>query len=214
MCKNNNGTFGLTKEHALNGTKIQKRPVLILQLTNIKLLAAGANHVLALHKSGMVFAWGNNQQNQLGTRVYSRRLVQPSKYDSLTPSPIFLPGKKIVSISCGLYHSFAIDSKGHVYAWGLNNFGQTGLSRGVGDSGAVTDLPSPIHSLASYSIRQIAGGNHHSIACTKDSGSVLVWGRCDDNQMGIRLESIPREHLLSDGRQRPRILLKPSQVPG
>jgi regulator of chromosome condensation len=213
MCKNNNGTFGLTKEQAVQGSKIQTRPVLIPGLSKIKSLTADGNHVLALNKSGMVFAWGCNEQNQLGTRVYPRRLTTLSQYDSLIPSPIFLPGRKVVSISCGLYHSSAIDSERQVYSWGLNNFGQTGLSDRVGDNGAVIDLPSPIHNLKSYRIRQIAGGNHHSIACTEDDELVLVWGRCDDSQMGISFQNMPRENLLFDSRNRPRILLKPSQVP-
>jgi regulator of chromosome condensation len=92
-------------------------------LNNITALAAGSNHVLALHKSGLVFAWGCGQQDQLGTRPYPKRFSSsdPGKFASLIPVPIFLLGRKIVAFACGSYHSFAIDKKGRVYAWGLNN---------------------------------------------------------------------------------------------
>lgn len=34
---------------------------------------------------------------------------------------------KIVRLGSGEYHCFAVDHKGDVYGWGLNNFGQLGL---------------------------------------------------------------------------------------
>ncbi|KAF2429961.1 RCC1/BLIP-II [Tothia fuscella] len=153
--------------------------------------------------SRRVLAWGNNQQSQLGTKTYAQRSKDsvPSKYASLNPAMVFLPGKKIASVACGSYHSFATDTKGQVYTWGLNNFGQTGIDRGVGENGALIELPTIIQ-----------GGNHHSIACCKD-GIVLSWGRCDDAQMGVDLAMVTSD-LLTDDRGRPRILLLPTVVPG
>jgi len=189
-------------------------PVLVPGLKKITRLAAGSNHVMALDSSGRVYAWGSNQQSQLGSKTYAQRskAAIPSKYISLTPAPVYLSGKKIASISCGSYHSFAIDSKGQVYAWGLNNFGQTGINMGVGENGALIELPAVVRSLSSFHLQEIQGGNHHSIACCKD-GTVLSWGRCDDNQMGIDLGKVTSE-MLKDDRGRPRILLLPTEVPG
>lgn len=36
-------------------------------------------------------------------------------------------GKKVKDIFCGNNHSFYINQKDEVYAWGLNNHGQLGI---------------------------------------------------------------------------------------
>ena len=162
--------------------------------------------MLALDSSQHVWAWGYDQQGQLGHRTPARR-----KYDCLLPYRHGL--KDIVKVSCGLYHSFAIDKHGRVYAWGLNNWAQTGIPSGAGGLNAIIEKPTLVKSLREYRIREISGGNHHSIACTEE-GEVLTWGRCDDAQVGIPLDKLPKEHLLLGENQRPRILLNPSKVPG
>lgn len=124
-----------------------------------------------------------------------------------------LPKGQIAQVACGSYHSFAIDINGVVYAWGLNNFGQTGIPDGVGDDGNIVTVPTRVKSLNPFEIKQIKGGNHHSIACTND-GNALVWGRCDDGQAGVPLDSLPQHDLVFDERKNPRILLKPTVVPG
>ena len=34
----------------------------------------------------------------------------------------------IVDVACGSYATYAVDEAGNVWAWGLNNYGQLGLS--------------------------------------------------------------------------------------
>jgi regulator of chromosome condensation len=188
--------------------KYQRRPALIPQLKKIKLLAAGANHVQALDHKGNVFCWGTGEQSQLG-----RRIVERNRAQALTPCQFGLPRNKIGHVSCGAYHSFAIDVKGRVYAWGLNNFGQTGIVTGAGENEATIGTSSIVRNLEGYKIKEIKGGNHHSIACTED-GKVLVWGRCDDAQAGIPLQDLPQTDLVFDSRNKPRILIKPTVIPG
>jgi regulator of chromosome condensation len=72
--------------------------------------------------------------------------------------------------------------------------------------------PTIVKSLTDHSIADIQGGNHHSIACTKD-GTLLSWGRCDDAQAGILIEKIPEADMIFDERGNPRILTKPTVVP-
>ena len=170
------------------------------------MLAAAGNHVLALDHDRRVWTWGCGQQYQLG-----RRIVLRDPLKCLNPDRLGL--KNIASIACGQFHSFAVDEQGRVYAWGLNNFGQTGISSGSGESESLISQPTLVRSLQQYQIQEIRGGNHHSIACTKD-GDVLVWGRCDDAQSGIPVDKLPHEHLVFDSRDRPRILLVPTKVPG
>lgn len=175
-------------------------------MTKIKSIATGNNHVLALDDKGKAYAWGAGEQNQLG-----RRIVERTRYYALSPCRLAL--SKIKQIASGAYHSFAISKDGLVYAWGSNNFGQTGIPDGAGEGDAVVPIPTVVESLLPYKIREITGGEYHSIACT-DDGRLLVWGRCDDSQIGIKLENLPREDLLFDSRGKPRILMRPIVVPG
>jgi regulator of chromosome condensation len=74
-------------------------------------------------------------------------------------------------------------------------------------------IPAVIEGLQGHKVRHIAGGFHHSLACTED-GKVLAWGRCDESQVGMDVSGLPREHFLFDSRGRRRILLHPTVIPG
>ena len=176
-------------------------------LKNIKQLSAGSNHILALDEKGNVFAWGNGQQSQLG-----RRVVERTRLNGLVPREFGLPRGKVIFISCGSYHSFAIDKTGKVWAWGLNNYGETGISDGMGEDDAVVVKPAVVESLKDYHITQVKGGSHHSLALT-DDGDVLAWGRVDGYQTGIKISDLPADDVVFDERKKPRILTKPTKIP-
>ncbi|GKT91422.1 ran exchange factor Prp20/Pim1 [Colletotrichum tofieldiae] len=198
------GNFGFLHEKPPKTT--ERVPVRIPRLENVTELAGGANHILALTSDGNVFAWGSGEQNELGRRILERR-----RLETLIPQRIGLPKNKTVKISAGSHHSFAIDTDGKVWSFGLNNFGQCGIpTREI--TGFTTIIsPTIVKSLNEYDIHQIACGLHHSIACTK-GGQVLVWGRCDDGQMGINLDEVPKKHIIFDFRGRPRVLNVPTEV--
>jgi regulator of chromosome condensation len=62
----------------------------------------------------------------------------------------------------------------------------------------------------------LAGGSHHSLAVT-GSGECLAWGRMDGDQIGIDFAQLPvadDTKVVSDERDRPRILLEPTAIPG
>ncbi|CAD6443584.1 02a6d108-a1be-4110-b1c9-4dcf3e2be567 [Sclerotinia trifoliorum] len=212
----NDGTIGFTSEGATKASterdgdlkkklKIQAEPILIPGLKNIKSLARGSNHVLAIDNKGTVFTWGAWQQYQLGRRVSER-----SRFSALTPAPIL---KRCKAIAAGTYHSFAINQKDQVLAWGLNNFGQTGIADKAGENDALIPNPTVVKSLKGYKIAQLKGGLHHSIACTEDK-EILVWGRCDYGQMGLDLATIDKESIITSASTgKPAILLKPTVVP-
>ena len=90
--------------------------------------------------------------------------------------------KNAVDIFCGNQHSFYINDKHQVFAWGLNNWGQLG----VGDK-FNTSVPKRIKDLDPIEgdyVVDIQGGEHHSIARTKD-GLVYCWGKNDEGQCGL-----------------------------
>ncbi|KAL2358675.1 regulator of chromosome condensation 1/beta-lactamase-inhibitor protein II [Cryomyces antarcticus] len=204
--RSNEGIFGFTKD-----SFIQKTPLHLEKLKKIKDITCGANHTLALDNSGAVFAWGSGQQNQLG-----RRVVERTKTEGLVPREFGLP-KKIKFVACGSYHSFAVDSKDQVWAWGLNNYGETGIPESAGEDSAVVLVPEIVDGLEGKHMTSIKGGAHHSISVTAE-GECLVWGRVDGFQMGIPLDSLVNDpatkgHVIFDQRQKPRILTHPTPVP-
>ena len=185
---------------------VQRTPILVAGLKKVVKLACGENHVLALDNKGTVFAWGSGQQNQLG-----RRIVERTKANGLVPREFGLP-KGIIDIAAGNNHSFAIHKSDKVYTWGLNSFGETGISDNAGEDEAAILHPTVIPALTGKEVTCISGGAHHSIAVTAD-GECLVWGRLDGYQCGLQLSTLPKENVIVDSREQPRILKQPTAIP-
>jgi alpha-tubulin suppressor-like RCC1 family protein len=73
---------------------------------------------IAVLRSGGVWAWGNNDQGQLGIG---------SRVDSAVPLQVHVPTNvSFVKVNSGGYASYAIDSTGRLWAWGDNKSGQLG----------------------------------------------------------------------------------------
>ncbi|KAI8048485.1 regulator of chromosome condensation 1/beta-lactamase-inhibitor protein II, partial [Thamnidium elegans] len=181
------GTF-ISSENAIIGylptREKQEHPRIVHSLAKLNIIdiAAGASHCLALTDTGTVYSWGCGDQSQLGRPTKNQE-------EGLLPKPITCL-KDIVSISCGTNHSFAINQKGQVYAWGLNQYQQCGLvekEEGEGVLGdPMVDVPAlvPYFNDASVRVQSIAAGEAHSIALLKNN-KLVVFGRCDMGQLGI-----------------------------
>ena len=167
------------------------------------------NHIIALDEKNKIYAWGAGQQAQL-----ARRLLERDDTAALYPTGIgALPGRaKAVKITCGSYHCFVIDSKARVISWGLNNYAECGHDESVGVDGGYVMRPQVVDSLSKYEVVDIAGGEHHSLACTKD-GKLLTWGRIDGHQVGQPSGSFSADNTVWDERNQPRILMVPSEIP-
>lgn len=129
--------------------------------------------------------------------------------NGLVPREFGLGKKKIVKVAAGAYHSFVIDDNGNKYAWGLNTFGQTGIEKRF-DTDDIVMQPTLVPNLKEYDIKQIVGGAHHSIACTEDN-KVLIWGRCDSKESGMKLSDIPEDKIFFMD-SKPRYLQKPLEL--
>ncbi|CCG81367.1 putative Ran exchange factor Prp20/Pim1 [Taphrina deformans PYCC 5710] len=187
-----------------SASKVANRPQRLVLKEKFVDLACGTDHVLALSASGKVFAWGNGQQFQLG-----RRVVERTRLNGLVPREFGL--KRIVSIGCGSYHSFAKDTEGRIFAWGLNQFGQCGVTiEELGEDGAVVAVPALVEALSGLDVALITGGEHHSIALTTD-GTVYVWGRLDACQLGLDRASLP-ESAVADASGKPRYIPAPTRL--
>jgi regulator of chromosome condensation len=198
--------FTLDKDHKIVET--QRAPILIPELKNITQISVGADYALALDKKGDVYGWGNGPQDQLGRRLIDRR-----RAEALLPKRIPIPHtKKIGSIFASSNHAFAIDTAGNTWAWGLNNFAQTGIDVGAGEDGGSITAPTKVPALAGLNMKMLSGGTHHSIASTQ-TGKTFVWGRLDGCQAGVDISKLPEEIVRRDDRGLARILLKPTLLP-
>ncbi|KAH8887568.1 RCC1/BLIP-II [Thozetella sp. PMI_491] len=211
--RSNDGILGFQKGRQ---DLVANQPIWIDELKNIVELTAGSNHVLARDIKGKVFAWGSGQQCQL-----ARKPVERDVQNSLVPAGIGALSRKPGSgsrkvlpakVACGSYHSFVVDEDGRVWAWGLNNYAELGLPDEAGSDGGNVLKPTFVESLENYEIAHIAGGEHHSLACTRD-GKLLTWGRIDGNQVGLSSDTFNEENTIFDEHGKPRILKQPTEVP-
>ncbi|CAG9954063.1 unnamed protein product [Clonostachys rosea f. rosea IK726] len=189
--------------------KIQRTPVLISKLQNIVQITCGANHVLALGSDGQIWGWGAFEKNQLGTRPFGRH------QETLLPRQVRVCRTPIKYIASGDYHSFAIDRKDNVWAWGLNSFGEAGYAKDAGSDSAILPYPMKIRGLTGQGVVALDGGAHHSAAVTLD-GQCLVWGRMDGGQLGVEFtpEQLDDPTVVRrDEHEKPRICLQPVPVP-
>ncbi|KAJ5746073.1 hypothetical protein N7520_011255 [Penicillium odoratum] len=206
------GTFRTSKGgigFSPESKKEQRTPLLIPGVHDVVKIVTGAQHVLALTSKGTVFSWGCDEQNQLGRRRTSRH----HKSHPLVPELCALP-TEIQDIGVGLYHSFAICKKGHIYAWGSNNFGQTGVTMSAGQNDAIVSYPAKVPCFQKHtSLVSIFGEKDHSKAIT-ELGECLVWGRIDNMALGLALKDMPQSDIIYDTYGRPRILKQPNLLTG
>lgn len=149
-------------------------PAQVGGLSEVKAIAAGCYHSLALKEDGTVWAWGENSEGQLG---------DGTDEDRNAPVPVGnLNGVK--AIAAGGYHSLAAKVDGTVWAWGNNTFGQ--LGDGSNDQ-SFTPTQVQVRVLLNLkpltNVRSIAAGDVFSMAL-KEDGTVLSWGENFYGQLG------------------------------
>jgi len=171
-----------------NGQHYFRVPTRLFSPTsNVKVSSAtcGENHILVISTTGALYAWGVNEGCQLGTTPHTANIIG-------APIRINLPqSRRVVRVAAGSMHSFAIDSVGDVWSWGLNLRGQAGIDIGEGGYGEIIETPrrvstmckgSPI--LAGSCVVDIACGEFHSVFLL-DDGRVFTCGAYDSGQLGF-----------------------------
>ncbi len=135
-------------------------------ISGVKVLVSGFQHVLALRADGKVWASGNNDFGQMGVGVG----ISP-------PTAIPVPGlSDVIAVAAGTYHSVALKSDGTVWAWGYNGYGQ------IGD-GTLIDRFAPTQVAGISNVVSIATGFGHVLA-VKSDGTVWAWGDNSSGQIG------------------------------
>jgi uncharacterized repeat protein (TIGR02543 family) len=108
-------------------------------------------------------------------------IVFDNDYDPLVGIPLY-PDETIIGINLGYYHSLAYTSKGRVFTWGYNNYGQ------LGDGTTTTKYtPTEITSQFNFGVGEtiisINLGHYNSSVLTS-TGRVFTWGNNGNGQLG------------------------------
>jgi alpha-tubulin suppressor-like RCC1 family protein len=141
------------------------------------------DHVLALTRTGTVYAWGKGGEGRLGIgplptvnfKHRSARVMPDMPYPVLIRD---LTG--VTAIAAGNGHSLALLKDGTVRAWGDNSRGQ------VGD-GTTINRDRPVVTRGVTNAVAIAAGAYFSLAVLAD-GTVMEWGS------GIQQKDLTARH--------------------
>jgi alpha-tubulin suppressor-like RCC1 family protein len=146
-------------------------PVKVAGLTQVTGISAGSDSALATEASGIsaittVWAWGNNDDGQLGDGTTAVHATP----ERVTGLPVSIAGMTV-----GAQFAAVLGTDGSVWSWGSNALGQLNIA----PPGSM--VTRPVHVIAAGSrITQISAGAVHMLALRSD-GTVLGWG---NNQFG------------------------------
>jgi alpha-tubulin suppressor-like RCC1 family protein len=168
---NTNGQLGI-------GNNEQKTAPVLVEFQDtaspvVAIAAGGLSFSLALKQDGSVWAWGTNNNGQLGDNT--------APFDKLRPVQVLGsesdPELRVIAIAAG-NHGLALRKNGQVLAWGGNSFGQLG-------NNSKKQRPSPVRILdAGSGVKAIEAAANYSLALKSD-GTLLAWGSNASGQLGL-----------------------------
>ncbi|HBI15855.1 MAG TPA: hypothetical protein DDY20_10150 [Desulfobulbaceae bacterium] len=135
-------------------------------------ITAGSWHTLARKANGTLWAWGNNDDGQLGDGT-----IVTKNY------PVQIPGSTWTSVAAGNWHSLArkVEWESTYWAktlwpWGLNSYGQLG-------DGTTINQNAPVNGIPYMNWATMEGGGYFSIGLMED-GRLWAWGDNTYGQLG------------------------------
>jgi len=184
-----NGTGQLAIDPKTTGALASPAVVAGLPPDGINGIAAGGSSNYALARNGTVWAWGNNDNGQLGN---NSTVASPIPVQVLKAPGVPLTG--VVQIAAGLQHGLALLSNGEVWAWGYNGFYQLGNSRDPNsidsdntvqlDSSVAVQVVADASGIPFTGVTEIRAFGSSSMA-KKAGGAWFVWGNNTLGQLGI-----------------------------
>lgn len=158
-------------------------------IASAQMLATGEKHILMLMDDGKVWAWGWDQNGELGRPSDQIPLTLRREWNAnssifhASRSPILVTGLQqglqyftMVQVAANGCHSAALRDTGVVYCWGENSEGQVG-------NNSRTDQTAPVQVSGLTDVTAIAAGGHHTLAL-KSNGTVYAWGDNSRGQIG------------------------------
>lgn len=130
----------------------------------------GEGGAMAIKTNGQLFAWGSNNQGQIGNNG--------GAIDRSSPVQVGYGGW--AKIASGTYTRLAIKENGTLWAWGYNSNGECGVSSRI-------DKSSPVQIGALTTWTEVAACNFNVYALRSD-GTMWSWGDNHNGQLGIGTE--------------------------
>jgi len=154
-------------------------------------VSSGPHHTLALKSDGTIWAWGSNNNGELGDGGNVQRSAYPVQVKASNGVPL----SGVTAIAAGgsdgsaSGFSLALKNDGTVWAWGQNGYGKLGN----GDD-ANENQKNPVQVMASAGVplsgvAAIAASKYHHTLALKDDGAVWAWGKNNDGQLGNGTET-------------------------
>lgn len=176
-----------------DGTTTQRNtPTKVILPSGIKpiQISGGESHSMAICNDGNLYAWGRNNNGQLGDGTNVNKLI-PTK-------SIFPNGVKAKRVSLGLSVSTAIGDDGELYTWGDDSWLQCG---GIGSG----TTPRKATLASGVKPTQLSCGPYHVMAIG-DDGNLYTWGNSQYGQLGNGM------HGISTGTSIPQKIVLPDEV--
>ncbi|MCL2847031.1 MAG: hypothetical protein FWE38_05080 [Firmicutes bacterium] len=172
---NIDGMLGIGNRYRTLGDQPKdNNPRRMYYINNASAIAAGGRHSLIL-QDGEVWATGLGSHGRLGLGTDLSRRIRPER---LTTFPA---GTVIEHIEAGMASSFAIDSTGHLWAWGHNGSGRLGDGTDTHRNTPVRVLGPSVHNAGR--IVEVSSYNAHTLARGAD-GRVWAWGANWSGRLG------------------------------
>lgn len=129
-------------------------------------LQIGGVHTLAIKTNGTLWAWGNNDEGQLGNGTMTGSNV-PIQIGTDTDWEM---------VAAGSLHSIALKNNGTLWGWGNNTHGQIG-------NGTFNTINTVTQIGVDTTWDKISTYESHNLA-TKSDGTLWAWGRNNFYQLG------------------------------
>ncbi|KAF3611775.1 hypothetical protein DY000_02050959 [Brassica cretica] len=157
--------------------------------SDVSFISAGHYHSLAVTSVGEIWAWGRNEEGQLG------RIGRDSNSRSVAKRVEGLENVRVRGAFASGVVSTAIGDDGSLWVWGRSKRGQLGLGEGIVEA----LVPSKVEALGHEHIVKVSLGWGHVLALSAD-GKVFGWGYVADGRVGnvgLPLEASPLDSLAS-----------------
>lgn len=134
-----------------------------------KEIEVGGFHTLALDNDNNLWAWGNNNEGELGDGTTTRK-TSPTKIET---------DITFVQLSVGYMHNAGIDDEGKLWTWGYSAFGALG-------DGTTIKENKPIKIMEDKIFKKVIASDSSTLAIDIND-EIWYWGRFYGSNNGIKI---------------------------